>query len=78
MAMKDVREQLSELVKRAPFAGLQEALDSGMLSVRGDERRSRRVLPDLAVESPLTRAERVRLGAHDERAPEYRRSRPRA
>jgi hypothetical protein len=128
MAMKDVREQLSELVKRAtfhgeeitfgpnrgddvtliatervrhmaarlreaeeelaafrrsdpgaaPFAGLQAALDSGMLSVRGDERRSRRVLPDLAVESPPTRAERVRLGARDERAPEYRRSRPRA
>jgi|tagenome__1003787_1003787.scaffolds.fasta_scaffold20969520_3 hypothetical protein len=127
MAMKDVREQLSELVKRAtfrgeeitfgpnrgddvtliatervrsmaarlreaedelaalrrgdpdatPFAGLQAALDGGTLSVRGD-RRARRVLANAAVESPLTRAERVRLGARDERTPEFRRSRPRA
>jgi hypothetical protein len=128
MAMKDVREQLSDLVKRAtfrgeeitfgpnrgddvtliatervrrmaarlreaeeelaafrrsdtdaaPFAGLQAALDGGTLSARGDDRHPRRVLPDLAAESPLTRAERVRLGARDEREPEYRRSRPRA
>jgi hypothetical protein len=128
MAMKDVREQLSELVKRAtfrgeeitfgpnrgddvtliatervrqmaarlreaeeeiaafrrsdpraaPFAGLQAALDGGTLSARGDERRSRRVLPNVTAESPLTRAERVRLGARDERTPEFRRSRPRA
>ena len=128
MAMKDVREQLSELVKRAtfrgeeitfgpnrgddvtliatervrrmaarlrkaeeelaafrrsdpdaaPFAGLQAALDEGTLSVRDDDRRSRRVLPNVAVDSALTRAERVRLGARDERAPDFRRSRPRA
>ena len=128
MAMKDVREQLSELVKRAtfrgeeitfgpnrgddvtliatkrvrsmaarlreaeeelaalrrsdpaaaPFAGLQAALDAGTLSVRGDVRRARRVLPNATAESPLTRAERVRLGGGDERSPEFRRSRPRA
>jgi len=128
MAMKDVREQLSELVKRAtfrgeeitfgpnrgddvtliatervrsmaarlreaeeelaafrrsdpdaaPFAGLQVALESGTLSLKGGTHRSRRVLPDVAVESPLTRAERIRLGARDERPPEFRRSRPRA
>jgi hypothetical protein len=128
MAMKDVREQLSELVKRAtfrgeeitfgpnrgddvtliatervrrmaarlreaeeelaafrrsdpdtaPFAGLQAALDGGTLSVRADERRSRRMLPNATIESSVTRAERIRLGGRDERAPEFRRSRPRA
>lgn len=128
MAMKDVREQLSDLVKRAtfrgeeitfgpnrgddvtliatervrrmatrlreaeeelaafrrsdpesaPFAGLQAALDGGTLSVQADERRSRRVLPNVTAESSVTRAERVRLGARDDRTPEFRRSRPRA
>jgi hypothetical protein len=128
MTMKDVREPLSELVKRAtfrgeqitfgpnrgddvtliatervrqmesrlreaeeelatfrrsdpddaPFAGLQAALDRGTLSVRDDERRARRLLPNATVDSPLSRAERVRLGARDERAPAFRRSRPRA
>jgi hypothetical protein len=128
MAMKDVRKQLSELVKRAtsrgeeitfgpnrgddvtliatervrrmaarlreveeelakfrrsdpaaaPFAGLQAALDGGTLSVQGGDRRTRCGLPDVTVRSPLTRGERVRLGARDKRAPEFRRSRPRA
>jgi len=126
MAMKDVREQLSELVKRAtrgeeitfgpnrgddvtliatervrrmaarmreaeaelaafhrsdpaaaPFAGLQAALDGGSLSVRGHDRRARRVLPNVTVGSPHTRGERVRLG-RDKRAPELRRSHPRS
>ena len=128
MAMKDVREQLSELVKRAtfrgeeitfgpnrgddvtliatervrrlamrlreaerelaalrrggsgaaPFAGLQAALDAGTLSLRNDDRRARRMLPELAADSSLSREERVRLGARDDRAPEFRRTRPRA
>ncbi|HEV7590347.1 MAG TPA: hypothetical protein VGO40_19710 [Longimicrobium sp.] len=128
MAMKDVREQLSELVKRAafrgeeitfgpnrgddvtliatervrrmaarlreaeeelaafrrsdpdmaPFAGLEAALDGGTLSVRDDERHSRRLLPNVTVESTIARAERVRLGGRDDRAPEFPRSRPRA
>jgi hypothetical protein len=128
MAMKDVREQLSDLVKRATyrgeqitfgpnrgdevtliateqvrrmaarlkeaeerlmellrerarpgaFAGLQEALASGELAVRGDDSRARRVLPNLATESPLTRDDRIRLGARDARVPEFRRTRPRA
>lgn len=128
MAMKDVREQLSELVKRAkyrgeqitfgphrgddvtliatehmrrmearlrevearlsrmedeaagnaPFAGLQRALEAGALSARSDRVRTRRVLPDLAVEVPLSREERVRLGAQDTRTPPFRRTRPRA
>jgi hypothetical protein len=128
MAMKDVRERLSELVKRAAFrgeqitfgpnrgddvtliatdkvrrmeadlrdlerrvaelsrasgetgefAGLQRELERGTLSVRGVSSRTRRLLPDLALESPLTREERVRLGARDDRAPEFRRVSPRA
>lgn len=128
MAMKDVREQLSELVKRAAyrgeqitfgpnrgddvtliatdkvrrmeatlrdlerrlaelgrehgepaaFAGLQREMESGALSVRGDSRRLRRLLPGLTAESSLTREERVRVGSRDDRAPEFRRTRPRA
>jgi hypothetical protein len=128
MAMKDVREQLSELVKRAtfrgeeitfgpnrgddvtliatervrrmatrlreaerelaalrrggpdaaPFAGLQAALDAGTLSLHSDDRRTRRVLPEVAADSNLSRDERVRLGARDGRTPEFRRTRPRA
>lgn len=128
MAMKDVREQLSELVKRAAyrgeqitfgpnrgddvtliatdrvrrmeaalrdlerrvaelsraggepgaFAGLQRELEGGTLSVRGESGRARRLLAALAVESPLTREERVRLGAQADHAPGFRRTRPRA
>jgi hypothetical protein len=128
MAMKDVREQLSELVKRAayrgeqitfgpnrgddvtliatekvrrmeaalrdlerrvaefsgeggdttPFAGLQRELRSGALSTRGESSRARRLLPELALESAVPREERIRLGARDDRAPEFRRTRPRA
>ncbi len=128
MAMKDVREQLSDLVKRAayrgeqitfgpnrgddvtlistekvrrmeaalrdlerriaelsraegepgPFAGLQRELRSGALSARAKSPRQRRLLPDLAVESAVPREERIRLGARDDRAPEFRRTRPRA
>jgi hypothetical protein len=128
MAMKDVREQLSDLVKRATysgeqitfgpnrgddvtliateevrrmaarlraaeerlaellreragpaaFAGLQDALESGEIAVRGEAHRARRVLPDPAVESAVSREERIRLGSHDQRTPEFRRSRPRA
>jgi hypothetical protein len=36
------------------------------------------VLPDLAAETPITREERIRLGALDARVPTYRRTRPRA
>lgn len=128
MAMKDVREQLSDLVKRAtfrgetitfgpnrgddvtliatervrrleerlreaeeelvalrrdgaeprPFAGLQAALDSGAITLRGDAPRQRRLLPGLASEAPLSREERIRLGSLGDAAPEFRRSRPRA
>jgi hypothetical protein len=129
MAMKDVREQLSDLVKRAkykgeqitfgpnrgddvtlvaterirqiearlreaearlaqvadagapggaPFSGLQRALEAGALSTQPDQGRPRRVMPELAVEVPLGREERVRLGAQDSRTPAYRRTRPRA
>ncbi len=128
MAMKDVRERLSELVKRAAyrgeqitfgpnhgddvmlvateqvrrleaslrelerqiaelrrgeaepraFAGLQQELQTGALSVRGEDRRRRRVLPDPAVESSVSREERIRLGARDDRTPGFRRTRPRA
>jgi hypothetical protein len=128
MAMKDVREQLSELVKRAayrgeqitfgsnrgddvmliatekvrrleaalrdleqriaelsraegepsPFADPQRELRSGGLSVRVDSHRRRRLLPELALESSVPREERIRLGARDDRAPEFSRTRPRA
>lgn len=128
MAMKDVREQLSELVKRAayrgeqitfgpnrgddvmliatekvrrleaalrdlerriaelsraegepaPFAGLQRELRSGGLSVRGESPRLRRLLPEMPLESSVPREEPIRLGARDDRAPEFRRTRPRA
>jgi hypothetical protein len=128
MAMKDVREQLSELVKRAayrgeqitfgpnrgddvtliatekvrrmetalreleqriaelsredgeaaPFAGLQRELRLGGLSARGESPRPRRLLPEMVLESLVTREERIRLGARDDRAPEFRRTRPRA
>lgn len=128
MAMKDVRERLSELVKRAAyrgeqitfgpnhgddvmlvateqvrrleaalrelerqitemrrgeaepraFAGLQQELQAGTLSVRRKDRRRRRVLSDTALESAVSREERIRLGARDDRTPEFRRTRPRA
>jgi hypothetical protein len=128
MAMKDVREQLSDLVKRAAysgeqitfgpnrgddvtliateqvrrmaarlreaekrlaellqergepeaFAGLQGALMSGELAVRGEAPRVRRVLPGSAAQSAVTREERIRLGSQDLRTPEFRRSGPRA
>ncbi len=128
MAMKDVREQLSELVKRAayrgeqitfgpnrsedvmliateavrrmeaalrdlerrvaelrredgvtaPFAGLQRELRSGALSTRAESSRSRRLLPEMTLESAVAREERIRLGARDDRTPEFRRTRPRA
>ncbi len=128
MAMKDVRDRLSDLVKRAtyggeqitfgpnhgddvtliatkrvrqlearvreiearlaelgsgkaepvPFAGLQHALEMGALSTRPEPARSRRVLPDLADEVPISREERIRLGSQDTRVPTYRRARPRA
>lgn len=129
MAMKEVREQLSELVKRAkyqgeqitfgphrgddvtlvsterlrelearvreaearlaqlgstslageaPFAGLQRALESGVLSTQRNGSRERRVLADSAVEVPLSREARIRLGAQDRRTPTYRRTLPRA
>ncbi|HEX8454380.1 MAG TPA: hypothetical protein VF647_20030 [Longimicrobium sp.] len=128
MAMKDVREQLSELVKRATyrgeqitfgpnrgddvtliateqvrrmaarlreveerltellrekaepgaFSGLQDALVSGELAVRGADAHARRVLPEFATESAVTREARIRLGARDARVPEFRRTRPRA
>jgi hypothetical protein len=80
--LREAEEQLAALRRSdpatAPFAGLQAALGAGTLSVRGDVPRARRVLPNVTAESPLTRAERVRLGASDERSPEFRRSRPRA
>jgi hypothetical protein len=129
MAMKDVRDQLSDLVKRAAyrgeritfgpnhgddvtliateqvrrmeatiremerqivelrrgeegaphaFTGLQRELRAGRFSVRREAGRARRVLPDPGPGGPLSREERVRLGGGGERAPEFRRSTPRA
>lgn len=128
MAMKDVRDRLSELVKRAAyrgeqitfgpnrgddvtliatekvrhmeaalrdlerrvaelgreqsqggaFVGLQRELQAGALSVRDAASRRRRVLGELALESAVSREERIRLGGRDDRAPEFRRTRPRA
>jgi hypothetical protein len=128
MAMKDVRDNLSELVKRAAyrgeqitfgpnrgddvtliatarverlearlreaearlarllhgtaepaaFAGLQTALESGAFDLRSQAPRRRRVLPALALESTLSREERISMGARDTREPEFRRTRPRA
>lgn len=129
MAMKDVRDNLSELVKRAayrgeqitfgpnhgddvtliatervrriearlreleaevaalrtassdaprPFAGLQAAVEAGTLLAGPDAPRARPAPRDAATETPLTRDERVRLGAADDRAPAFRRTRPRA
>jgi len=80
--LKEAEERLAELLREraepGAFAGLQEALASGELAVRGDDSRARRVLPNLATESPLTRDDRIRLGARDARVPEFRRTRPRA
>lgn len=80
--LREVEERLTELLREkaepGAFAGLQDALASGELAVRGDDGRARRVLPNLATESPLTREDRIRLGARDARAPEFRRTQPRA
>jgi len=80
--LREVEERLTELLreKAAPgaFAGLQDALASGELSVRGDDARVRRVLPNLATGAALSREDRIRLGAQDVREPEFRRTRPRA
>lgn len=128
MAMKDVRERLSELVKRAAyrgeqitfgpnhgddvmlvatekvrrleadlrelerqitemrrsgaepraFAGLQQELEAGALSSRGETRRQRRVLPNVTPTSSVSREERIRLGAGDNPTSGFRRTRPRA
>jgi len=80
--LREVEERLTELLREkaepGAFAGLQDALVSGELTVREDSGRARRVLPNLAAESALTREDRIRLGARDARAPEFRRTRPRA
>lgn len=62
----------------APFAELQAALDSGMLSVRTEDRPARRILPNVAPETRIRRDARVRLGAYGERVPDFRRTVPRA
>lgn len=81
-ALRDLERQIAELSRAegepGPFAGLQRELRSGSLSARGESPRQRRLLPDLAVESAVPREERIRLGARDDRAPEFRRTRPRA
>lgn len=61
----------------APFAGLQRELRSGALSIRGESSRPRLLLPTMISESAVPREERIRLGARDDRAPEFRRTRTR-
>lgn len=81
-ALRDLEQRIAELNRKggeaAPFAGLQRALRSGGLSARGESPRLRRLLPEMALESSVPREERIRLGARDDRAPEFRRTRPRA
>lgn len=59
------------------FAGAQDALAAGEITA-GEDVRSRRLLPNLASESAVSRQERIRLGAADWGAAEFRRTRPRA
>ncbi len=77
-AEERVAELLRERAEPEAFAGLQDALMSGEIAVRGEAQRARRVLPDSVVESPVTREDRIRLGSRDSRTPEFRRTRPRA
>ena len=79
--LREVEARLAELGGegvQAPFAGLQQALETGALSTHADEARARRLLPEAAAEVPTSREERIRLGAQDTRVPTYRRMRPRA
>lgn len=79
-SLREAEARLAELGgdERAPFAGLQQALEAGTLSTRPEAVRARRVLPDAAAETPISREERIRLGSQDTRVPTYRRTRPRA
>jgi hypothetical protein len=80
-ALRDLEQRIAELNRAegepAPFADLQRELRSGGLCVRGESPRLRRLLPESALESSVPREERIRLGARDDRAPEFRRTRPR-
>jgi hypothetical protein len=80
--LREVEERLTELLREKTepraFSGLQDALVSGELAVRGADARIRRVLPEIATESALTRDDRIRLGGGDARVPEFRRTQPRA
>lgn len=81
-AVRDLQQQVAQLRERegdeGAFAGLQHELQTGALSAREDPRRLRRLLPELALETTLSREDRVRLGAQERPAPAFRRSRPRA
>jgi hypothetical protein len=82
---KEVREhefgpRMAELQKEAtaePFVGAQALLVRGEIAV-DEEHRSRRVLPNLADESEVSREARIHLGAKDGRVSEFRRTQPRA
>ena len=88
--LRQLRMELAELRRRGipggghvqpvsaePFAGLQAALDSGLLQV-GPEPRVRRFTPCEADLSADDRETRVRIGSRGTHEPERRRSVPRA
>jgi prevent-host-death family protein len=73
------REVVAEAAGAAPrpFAGLQRALDAGVLAVSGGPRQRRRIR-GLRTEGGLSREEQARLGSRGAEAPRYRRTAPRA
>ncbi|HKP74480.1 MAG TPA: hypothetical protein VJT67_03005 [Longimicrobiaceae bacterium] len=80
--LRDAEAQIAALRRESaepvPFAGLQTALESGAIDLRGAAPRTRRVISTLDVESGISRDDRIAIGARDAREPEFRRTRPRA
>jgi hypothetical protein len=75
---REVATLRADVKRPRPFAALQAEIDDGALLADPVPPRRRRRMADVAPEAPLTREERVRLGAQDDRTPEFRRTRPRA
>ena len=72
---KEARGHFSDELNR--FAGARDAFVAGEIAA-GEDVRSRRLLPNVASESVVSRRERIRMGAADGEDPEFRRTRPRA
>lgn len=70
--------QASLHAEHRAFAGLERALEAGVLSVRPSGLRARRFLPETLAQVQMSRENRVRLGLKDARSQTYQRTKARA